>query len=491
MSMKLPPVLVVVLAMLTAGSAAKNSVRNDFMQAMNEVTQKQRMSLETLQKKLVEKAVPRRTGNTVTTTRSLADAAADDAVQLDLTNYAMKYVGCQNIKSFSDDLAQDGDSETVLGVNKFVVFRLCEASQCSTYNKYGCQDNFGEYLIEMEYYLAIMAEYHYQTYLQYCDTCIDCMTPPDGMDDDTIYQAYNDTGDDAYDSNVTDSNSTYAWSAETDCAYFGACQNYGKACKEYTAVADDGDDNNQEQILACQEVNMGNSVGYLGPHCADDGKSLTIGYFSDQYCTELVGSETEFSYYTGMSIDDNWMSFYSNPSCVSCVNTNSYGLYGSDDDTAGGVYEMCEVLYDASAKCNRYLDVSNVDTTYGSENQEDSELKVCNFVESLMDNNYDEYGEIVVVSESFDFANWYQVSEYKKATSKVTAFQTVGLVFSLGLMLGLFGYATYMYRKVKRVQSLKNYYPTYNSGSRSQKIIRHQSGITMNRSGTYGGGTYA
>lgn len=305
---------VVVLAMVAANaSAGVNSVRNEFMHAMNEATEVN--ALKAMQRKLVEKAVPR-----VKTTRSLADAYDGD-LQLNLTDYAMKYVGCQNIKSFSDNLAQDADSDGVLGVNKFVVFRLCEASTCSTYNNYGCEDNFGEYVIEMEYYLAIMSEYHYQTYLQYCETCIACMTPPDGMDDDTIYQAYNDTGDDAYDVNVTSSNSTYAWSAEADCEYFSACQNYGKACKQYNP--DDGDDDNQQQMLGCQQVNMGNSVGYLGPHCADDGRSLTIGFFRDEYCTELLGSETEFAYYTGMSLDDSWMSFYYNPSCVSCVNTVS------------------------------------------------------------------------------------------------------------------------------------------------------------------------
>jgi hypothetical protein len=202
--------LLLIAAAIASVNAAKHSVRSDFMHAMNEATQ-QAHSLQTLQRQLIAKAVPH---VQETTNRLLEDGSA---YPLNLTDYAMKYVGCQNIKSFSDDLADDEDSSTVLGVNKFVVFRLCQASQCSTYNQYGCQDNFGEYLIEMEYYLQIMAEYHYQTYLTYCETCVACMTPPEGMDDDTIYAAYNDTGDDAYVADAAADNTTYAWFGTTLC----------------------------------------------------------------------------------------------------------------------------------------------------------------------------------------------------------------------------------------------------------------------------------
>jgi hypothetical protein len=311
---------IIIAAAASTATAAKHSVRSDFMEAMNEATKAN--SMQALQRKLIANAVPRMV---VETTRLLADNAAN--YPLNLTDYAMKYVGCQNIKSFSDDLAEDQDSSTVLGINKFVVFRLCEASKCSTYNKYGCQDNFGEYIIEMEYYLKIMSEYHYQTYLTYCETCIACMTPPEGMDDDTIYAAYNNTGDDdAYTmatNNITanySNYSAYAWSAETDCQYYSACHNYGKACKDYNSANKGDDDNVNAQMLVCQQVSIGNTVGYLGPHCADDGISLTTAFFRNEDCTELMGSKKELSYYTGMTLDDSWMKFYYNPSCVSCAN---------------------------------------------------------------------------------------------------------------------------------------------------------------------------
>jgi hypothetical protein len=299
------------LTLAIVGVAANE--RHDFLRAMDEVTQQKR-SLEFLQSKLLEHSIPR---------RSLANAAADDdgSSSLDLTKYALKYLGCQNIKSFSDDLAQDEDSKTVLALNKFVVFRLCQADKCSTYNKYGCMYNFGEYVIDMEMYLAIMAEYHYQKFLEYCATCIDCMTPPDNMEDDYVYQAnqvYNMT-DDAYNATFNAS-ANVAWNAAYDCEYYHACKNYGKACKNYHSNMQYNEDDNQ--YLQCTEFVVGNENVYIGPHCGSDGYTLTLGIFQDNECTELIGDQVDFAYYTGLSLNDD-LSFYSNPTCVSCKNSVS------------------------------------------------------------------------------------------------------------------------------------------------------------------------
>lgn len=445
--------------------SADDTARNDFMRAMDEVTQKK--SLQVFQNKLLEHAVPR--------ARSLADNAyADDDYSLDLSQYAMKYVGCQNIKLFSDDLAQDEDSETVLGLNRFVVFRMCLADKCSTYNKYGCQDSFGEYVIEMEMYLEIMSEYHHQKYLEYCATCIECMNPPDDLDDDYVYQVYNNT-DDAY---IDESNETVSWSAENDCEYYSACLNYKQACKTYNT---NGDDSVYNNLLGCTQFVVGNDVGYLGPHCGEDGMSITMGIYKDDECTEYAGNQVDLGYSSGAAMDDSWLSFFYNPTCISCTNTQTFALYNDTDD-GQGVYEMCEVLYEASGKCNRYMNEQNIEETYNSEIQADDELNVCNFVDSLMENNYDETGEIWLKSASFDIANWQSLQEYQKEVSRMTPVQMFFLIASLFLMLGLFIYAVYLYSKIRTYLGSKNRYPTY----RSYTIDRDQSGITENRSDNFG-----
>lgn len=314
--------LLVAVGLLASGCIAKKNVQADFMRAMRDATQMERQ--ESLHSTLLRAAVPRES-----LPRILADENYD--ASLNLTDYAVKYVGCQNIKSFSDDLAADEDSESVLGLNKFVVFRLCPADQCSSYNKYGCSSNFGEYVIEMVYYLQIMAEYHYQQYMTYCATCIECMSPPEGLDDDYVYQVYNET-DDAVAYNAT-VNETVAWNPVNDCEYYLACENYERACKKYVAPvvndddANDDDANNYQDLdslVGCEEFQVGNTVGYLGPHCSEDGLTITIGIFQDDACTEYIGDEIDLAYYTGSAVDDSWLSFYSSPTCIAC--TNEVGL---------------------------------------------------------------------------------------------------------------------------------------------------------------------
>jgi len=417
-----------------------------------------KQNVDILQQKLLKKAKPR---------RSLADVDDDEFNRLDLTNYALKYLGCQNIRQFDDNLAEAGDTGTVLGVNKFVVFRLCNAQKCSTYNKYGCNNDFGEYVMKLEDYLEIMEQYHYEKFLEYCATCIECMTPPDddGLD-------YNQTDD-----VLNTTNETVAWNAAYDCEYYSACSNYQRACKKFDST--NSDDDNKQFFLSCNAFNVGNDVQYIGPHCSDDGYTITTGIFKDEDCTEFVGNQINLAYYSGINVDNTNLGFYSSPSCISCLNKNSYALYDDDND-GNEAYELCDYLFRSSAQCNRYMSYDENDI-YLSEQQAENEGKVCNFVESLIENNYDEYGEIMLgFGETFNIANWYLRSEYQNVTGKISSVQVIGLIFSVTLVFGLFIYAAYLHSKVTRIWRPTKQYPKY--PVEDYDATRSASGIKMVRS---------
>lgn len=258
-----------------------------------------------LQKQLLEKAVPVPVPDSG---RLLEDGANDDANNndngLDLKDYALKYVGCQNVKSWSDNLAEDADSTSVLGLERFVIFRLCNAELCSSYNKYGCNQDYGEFMIEMEYYLEAMASYHYDRYSQYCATCQQCMT---SQDDDGA-AVYNNTDDQVNDGNAT------SWSAETDCEFYDACENYKEACYQYASG-----ETQYEDFFTCTEFEVGNNVAYLGPHCSGDGKTIQIGIFDDDECKSYLGDMVDLQQFTGMTFEDDGLAFYDSGSCISCI----------------------------------------------------------------------------------------------------------------------------------------------------------------------------
>lgn len=166
--------LAVCLLLLLRGvssSFVDHQQRTEFVRAMDKATRRTN-KFENFQRRLLEKARP-----LVKTSqfRVLEQANNDDAYKLDFDNYSLKYAGCQNINTWSDNKAEDEDSDTVFATQRFVVFRMCPAEHCSIYNSHGCNSDYGEYMIAMEDYLAIMSQYHYSRFEEYCSTCAKCM----------------------------------------------------------------------------------------------------------------------------------------------------------------------------------------------------------------------------------------------------------------------------------------------------------------------------
>lgn len=269
----------------------------------------------------------------------------DDAVQqgddqyvnddgLDLREYAFKYVGCQTIGSWSDNLAADEESSTVLAKNTFAVFRLCPSHTCSTYNHYGCEYDYGEYMILMQDYLEIMSENHYKQYAEFCSTCDECMSGYDqnvdnnddgGNNDDAVANddAVNnrrrlDQGDDAVANDDAAAGDDAVANGDDgggyQCQYADACANYQEACANYS-----DDEVLYDNYFGCAQNQGGNDDGggnwqYLGPHCMSDGKTISIGVYEDEYCQDYLGTMED----VGLSYDDTSLAFFASESCVSC-----------------------------------------------------------------------------------------------------------------------------------------------------------------------------
>ena len=79
-----------------------------------------------------------------------------------------------------------------------------------------------------------------------------------------------------------------------------------------------------------------------------------------------------------------------------------------------------------------------------SSRQEDNEKKVCNFIDALMTNSYDEYGEVILDNSVF---HW---KTYASTVRQMTGFQKFMMSISTMLVVFLSGYSCYLHRKLSR-----------------------------------------
>lgn len=253
---------------------------------------------------------------------------------INITEYALRYIGCQNVHQYSDNLAQDQDSETVLGMNRFVIVRLCPKDECSNYHHYGCNNGFGDYLIPMEDYLETMAADYFLEYQQYCETCYYCMKKS-AAQEAAVYNSTDDAvaGDDANGNNAggrrLENTDDYYYKGadfynnmgddannnQDECTnYYEACDDFRTACKDYSQYA-----TNMEAYFQCSEFEIGDTVGYLGPHCRSDGKTIGIGLYKDQYCNEYNSDMLNLGSMLGMDVGDENLKAYYSEQCISCL----------------------------------------------------------------------------------------------------------------------------------------------------------------------------
>jgi hypothetical protein len=371
----------------SSNGSQQRALRADFVKAMEQATGRNPKQEKSFFSRLAEVATPAKAypgyDNDASSSSPFSTETARNLEEyqeygINLTQYALKYIGCSNIKTWSDQQAAEGNS--VLKTDRFVVLRLCPRESCSNYNEYGCLEQFGDYLIPMEVYLQIMAETFFAQYVEYCETCYQCMTGQqanNNYNNNNGYQNYyynnnnnngyngnnqnynynynnggrdlNQAGDDAWYKNwnygngnknygYTDdgganykNNNAYgngygdddAANAEQvnddnynnnqyQCDLYDVCENYKTACQDYTNLAFDMID-----YFQCAEFNIGGGVGYMGPHCAADGKTISMGVFSDENCYEFSADLKDMSSY--LQVSDSELSDYTSSNCISCL----------------------------------------------------------------------------------------------------------------------------------------------------------------------------
>ena len=376
--------------------------------------------------KLLRKAIP---------TKNSQLRKLDGAAEVDLTSYSLKFEKCQFVKSYSQDLAEEG-ADSILATDRFVVFRLCPGS-CKS-----CNSNYGEYVVDMETYLESTVEYFSTAQEEYCE---ECQETCNYQGDDNANQNQGDDqqqqqGDDQQDNG--DGRKLAYYANSIDCS----------TCSTECSKIDSMEDNNYldaTNFINCQQIaeedNYGNSALYAGPMCASSGSKIKIGVFSDEDCFFLDTSKDVDSYLTnengqGVKLSHQLLKkvYDSSTDCISCAGD------AADDNGNAENLDVCEELYEGAGKCESEHGFaamqSNKYYAYNANNQVESEDLVCSYIDSLQRGTYSQDGEIVIGGSKI----------YTKGGTSTTGGQKFALTFFIIGTVGLAVYAAMLHSQLTK-----------------------------------------
>jgi len=304
----------------------------------------------------------------------------DEEQEVDLTSYSIKFEKCQFVKQYGGE--EDGggeDMDTILTTKRFVIFRLCPDSSCSS-----CTYNYGEYIVDMDTYLEATLGYKQEVQEEYCNTCNEC------------YEAAAEAAAADDDAAEEDENAANCANMDTSSCY-AECQNIeNMEANGY---------NDASEFTECQELDYGDDDGnsyYVGAMCASSGSRIKIGIFTDEDCSIYDDSKdvedymmNEDGYNMKLSYHLLKQTFAEGECVASCLQEDEE--QNDDDDKAAEVNELCEELYEAAGKCESSHGFEEGIVSYDNyDNQVRNEELVCDFITSLKAGHYDQTGEIVV-----------------------------------------------------------------------------------------------
>lgn len=354
----------------------------------------------------------------------------------DISSYAVKFQQCQFVKTYSDEVAEQEDYPTVLETQRFVIFRLCptESAYGGTGTCDSCNYNFGEYLVDLDQYLEATVQYYQQEQEEMCQTCEE-MCQNNGNNQNQ--------GDDQAQDDGQDDNAERRRKLQDCSSCMEEC--YKIENMEQAGYIDATEFLECAMIYDPEDDGNGDSALYAGPMCASDGTKIKIGVFLDEFCSIHDASKEVDEYL--MDGDGVTMKLshallkntYSTEQCISClVVEEENGRRKLDQQPE--VMEVCEMLYEDAAKCEKTHGFDNGYANYdGYENQLAQEEIVCDFMSSLEAGTYDEDGEIRI--------NGGNVSS---SGSSTTGGQKFALAFFIIGTVGLAAYAAVLHSKLTK-----------------------------------------
>jgi hypothetical protein len=284
-----------------------------------------------------------------------------------VADFSIKFQGCHHVSQWNDNA--EGDEDVRIETKRLIRFRLCPTSSCSPTSASGCTSGYGDYIIDMNTFLA----YYYDAVANYNQYRCEALQNTCNCGDD------DGKGDD-YDADK----------CLYDCYVSNGVEDI---CADGNPYNDDQQQQDEKFDLAdyveCQEAKFENKNNrnrrldqqvqyYMGPYCSEQGGSIFLGLFSDNTCTTFAdsnGGATTYSTLSGGTALPYAQQSIITLDCISCKEPQEYNEDGNDAEDDDQVIEFCEEIYSTAGKCETGLQATGV-VSSANEN-------ACNYIAGI------------------------------------------------------------------------------------------------------------
>lgn len=355
----------------------------------------------------------------------------------------------------------------------------------------------------------LQTEYHATRFEEYCSECETCLY--------AVYQAWMKAGYPARRNLKEQSDSSFLDDLESEdfknahreLGYdkYSACADYD-VCHAYANTCQAGLDDSLTRYFECTEVTKDNGQkGYLAPHCAADGLTITLGVYSDENCDEYIGNGVSVAGFLGYELEGHELSPYVTGSLVDVIDAESLQarkekyieLYGEDGvaeyysaydnlciPCSGEDDDICTNMYKLSARCDKHYRMYNSKTSSKAYAQALLEEDMsCDFIDSIVMGNYDESGymnmdkmqDYTTEANSGMFTNNVLWEQYGSQVQDVTKPQAWGLSAALISCVALAGWAASLTRSLNKGSSWRP--------RKAMNLTSEEDAVTMQRRVSY------
>lgn len=310
----------------------------------------------------------------------------EDGDEPDLSSYSIKFEKCQAVRQWSAEENQGNggnadEIDDILEMNRFVIFKLCPNSSCSS--------NYGEYIINLDEYLAEVVAYYQEVQEAMCDACDE--------------NCQNDENN--------------GRRLDVDC----------DSCVDECDKIENMEDNGYleaSDYVECVQLDAGdddNVQYYAAAMCASNGEKVKIGVFEDDACSVVNNNLYVDDYLGGYKLSHALLKQVYSGGQVPC---SYYDEDGELEENAA-----CEDLWMEAAKCETDNGFEYAYANYDEDgNQVKNEDVVCEFISQMKSGSYDaSSGEIVLKGKNTNSGGGTKATGGQKFALTVLVLGTVGL----------------------------------------------------------------